>query len=856
MKEKTRVDDGLFENITLEMSLKPFKKTDAAYIKAVCEGLFEQWKPLVKTARQVSVLLWCADGSELLDYRGVLDDAFEWCYFLGGANQRENHPKSIDPEGKGLHTRNYLYIQHPPRMTYRILKEIIEQIKAAGKKVLGKTVFVGETVDPGPEFALSDFKYNRHNEICLGEDMGKGTMICAHACLKGDHVHYAGFPDGIPDGLPFGTFLGRQAQIFLQELGFDYLWLSNGLGFGRETWSAHGAVFDGKRFDADGLEHVKQDVLDFWQQFRAECPDFPVQTRGTNMSAGIDMASDGVPLAEIYKNAKRVLPPPNSPWAALNFDFGLELMGHMSRIAELPEDEFMFRYYIHDPWWVNSPWYDRYGGQPHDIYLPAAVSRIDEEGRVGLPAYLNLLSVDNSYGDMPESCVYEPLPHLLKAKKDAPDAVSPLVWVYPFQAYGAAKSAAELAAMYSGDWFVRGAINCGLPLNQVISCDNFARLKKEIFRGSVVVTPVPFEGSREEENILDYVTAGGKVIFYGNIKVASERFRTLFGLKLAEEIVGEMEITVNGTSEGALFCDEVRAGGGLNAVFCRREQKGAGRPLDMAETGSGEILDGMAQKKRNFAPDGTNLNGLLEQNSTKKRRLSTDCEVIGKSSDAVCPRVFAEACGRVIGVQSGNAVWVQSITSERNAGPEDCYPCESLMVYALRFFDMELSYSKKRAKPPVTTVHRHDNAYILSAYTPDTTVETRIKTPLGAPVLMGYETEIDGQTASYRFPKAEHRECRAFIVQNGGTVGAREVAPVSAEFRRRIEIRGLNHATVRLFGELYCKENITCVLNSEPDFYFVGDTCEGMYVTDEHGTYYEIHNVTGTLVFSMPKKEV
>lgn len=825
----------MFENITLEMSLKPFKRTDSEYIKNVCERLFSQWKPLVKTAKTVSVLLWCADGSELLDYRGSLDDEFEWCYFLGGANQRESNYQEIDPEGKGLHTRNYLYTKNPPKMTYRILKEIVSTLKKTGKNVLGedKEILVGETVDPGPEFAVSDFKYNRHNEICLGQAMGKGTMICAHARLHGDSVHYAGFPGGIPEGLPFGTFLGRQAQAFLTDLGFDYLWLSNGLGFGRETWSANGAVFDGETFDAAGLTEVKKEVLEFWRLFRAECPNFPVQTRGTNMSAGIDMASDGVPLSEIYKNAEDVLPPPNSPWAALNFDFGLELMGHMSRIAELPNNEFMFRYYIHDPWWVNSPWYDRYGGQPHDIYLPGAVSRIDENGKIGLPTHFNILSVDNSFGDMPDSCVYEPLPHILKAKKDAPDGVSPLVWVYPFKEYGAADSAEELSAMYSGDWFVRGAINCGLPLNQVVSDDNFAALDKTLFRGSVVITPVPFGGTRREQEILDFVKNGGRVIFYGNLKIASEKFRALFGAEPAEEITGEVRLSVEGEPKGVLFCDSVRSGGGLN----------------------------VAAQNRAHACESAKINSNSGARSAADAHSSIDaakvfyahCESNANNGGGTEPYVFAEAGGRAVGVRNNNAVWVQSVVSERNAAPGEFFFGESLLVYALRFFGITLSFSKEnRAKPPVMSVHRHDNAFMFSVYSPDTTVETRLETPLGAPVLMGCETEVDGGTAVYHFPKSEHRECRAFVVQNGGTVGAREVAPVSAQFRRRIELKGLSHATVRLFGEQYCADNITCVLNSQPDFYFVGDPCEGKYVTNGHGTYYELHDVTGTLVFSMP----
>ena len=85
------------------------------------------------------------------------------------------------------------------------------------------------------------------------------------------------------------------------------------------------------------------------------------------------------------------MPPPNSPWAAIDDNFGLELMGHMTRICDLPGDKFLFRYYVHDPWWINSPWYDRYGGKPHDIYLPMAVSRIDAEGNARSAELLNIL---------------------------------------------------------------------------------------------------------------------------------------------------------------------------------------------------------------------------------------------------------------------------------------------------------------------------------------------------------------------------------------------------------------------------------------------------------------------------------
>ena len=243
----------MLQNVTLEMSLKPFRKTDSASVDAVCRKVFEQWKPLVRDVPCVSVMMWSADGSELLDYRGNPDDTFSWAKYIGGANNRETSHAAIDPDNLGLHSRCYLFCEDPPEMTYRILGQIVSSLKRIGKEVLGedKVIRVGTTFDPGQEFAKSAFKYSRHNEICMGNDMGRATMVCSYARLKGDNTPYAAFPDGIPEGLPFGTFFGAQSEKFLKDLGFDYIWFSNGLGFGRETWAATGAIFDGEAFHGE-----------------------------------------------------------------------------------------------------------------------------------------------------------------------------------------------------------------------------------------------------------------------------------------------------------------------------------------------------------------------------------------------------------------------------------------------------------------------------------------------------------------------------------------------------------------------------------------------------------------------------
>lgn len=46
-------------------------------------------------------------------------------------------------------------------------------------------------------------------------------------------------------------------------MGYDYIWLSNGLGFGKETWSAKGAIFNSEHFNAGALDEVKDCMVEF-----------------------------------------------------------------------------------------------------------------------------------------------------------------------------------------------------------------------------------------------------------------------------------------------------------------------------------------------------------------------------------------------------------------------------------------------------------------------------------------------------------------------------------------------------------------------------------------------------------------
>ncbi len=505
----------MFKDVTLEISLKPFKQTDDAYIRNVCKSVFGQWMPLCKDCETVSVMFWTSDGSEILDYNKNLDDEFEWCKFIGTAN-RPAATAEDEANGISTHQRKRPYIKNPPKMTYRILKRILEIFREEAALALPRArILLGETFDLGPEFAISEFKYSRHPEICSGTKLDSFGFLDCTARLNADDRPYAAYPNGIPKDLPFALFFGKQADIFLKDMGFDYIWLSNGMGFSANPWALNGKVYDKQNFYPDKLTVIRREIYNFWRLFREGCPDIPVRVRGTNNSVGIDYATDGVPLYDIYRGGFNISSIPNSPWAALNDNYGLELMGHMTRISELPQDEFMFRFYLHDPWWHNSPWYDRYDCSTGDIYMPMAISRIDRDGKAQAAATLQLLSIDNSFGNMPDCCANEVIPHLLKAKKDQPDEPAPLVWVYPLKEYTTATEEKWLREMYFGDNYIKDAINRGLPLNCVVSSENFLRHDPNVYAKSILISPV-HPNSEVNERLSAYARQGKKVIFYGS----------------------------------------------------------------------------------------------------------------------------------------------------------------------------------------------------------------------------------------------------------------------------------------------------------------------------------------------------
>ena len=811
----------VFDRITLEMSLKPFRSMEPEAVRAVCTKLFQQWAPLIHRAKGSAVMLWTSDGSEILDYQGRLDDEIEWAQYIGIGNPTAQALRS-GPQGKSLHELPWLYMENPPHVTYGSLRLIVTTLKEVGQTLTGKPVTVGATFDPGPEFAFSAFKYRRHPEIAMGDTMGSKQWVSCTARLKADTHPYAGFPKGIPEGTSMGTFLGRQSQHFLRDLGFDYLWLSNGFGFSLNAWDVKGVLFDGKNFDAAKAGAAREEILSFWREFRKECPDIPLETRGSNLSTGADLSSGASPLADIYHGGFKMAPPPNSPWAALDGDYGLELVGYLSHIADLPPAEkFPFRFYTHDPWWLNSPWFDRYGREPHDIYLPLALARINGHAEVKPPASFNVLTVDDSFGRMPDACPLEVIPHVLTAMRDYSDEPGLLTWIYPFNenhelVFGPAP---RLAEPFFGDWFMRNAVNAGLSLNSVVSTENFlSSLKKNaaFFRHTMLLSRVPDAGSPLEAALVDCVKRGHQVLLYGPLAHGGKPLLDLLNLKAAAPLSGELKLTTTltgdayqqGTVATTLNHREVLSAGGVDAVLVLSEQPG--------------------------------------------------CKVGATVSNGQQERVYAVAVDQPLGAGSGRIAWVRGSFSCSIGGahlpvpddPRKFFPSELLMRWMLGGFGYDFHWDKPtpQTRNPLVLVARSDNGFFFSGYCPSTAVKLRLRFPQGAPLLTGCETVLEAGHATYCMPRAWHHEARCFIQQQAdGEVSCVERYSGQVGIERRLKLGGLKNATVNFYPPAHAHGKKVIMVGNG----WHGQTEKSLpYEVTDDGRCLTIRNVTGQLLVS------
>lgn len=808
-----------FRRLVLELSPKPFRDPSPAGTEAVIREIISQYHALIQSADGIAFMFWTADGSEILDYRGRPDDKIHWARYIGIANDA---PTGTIP-GTLHGTPRIPYCDNPPPLTYGRLRDIISAIRRIVTESTGKPVSFGTTFDPGPEFAESEFKYKRHPEINKGAIMGQKQWLHCASTLHADDIAYAGFPDGIPEDTPLGTFLGRQARLFMQDVGFDYIWFSNGFGFSLDSWNCTGEVFDGARFDTSGAPAVNRSILKFWQDFRAECPDYPIHTRGSNLSTAMDLAAHASPIRDIYTGGFNLIAPVNSPWAALNHDYGLELVGWMSHIAELPDETaetgYPFRYYIHDPWWLNSPWLDRYGREPHDIYLPLACARINPDGDIVPPGSISLLTIDDSYGRLPREVPNEITPHIQRALADFPDAPGLLTWVYPFDEYHDQTFAkpSRASEVFFGDWFMRTAVNCGFPLNTVVSTKNYLATraaKPDLYTQTILVMPAPDAGTPLSDALLAHVRSGGSAFIYGPLTHADPALATLLGLRTgASPLEGEL------TLQTCLTPDTHRDASTFPQKLNYRSLINGG-PID-----------------------------------TEKVELASPSASIEILATVTCPRTQATrpfAVSATLSDAGGRIIWIRGALSETVKkghshlptpdAPSEWVHTARFMRWALERFGISLRFEKTTPaiKDPLILCARSRGGWIFSGFTTNTTTALRWRFPQGAPIPTGMDVSLDADGfGATRTPAAWHHECRVFVQQETpGDISCREYYSGEIGITRRLLISGLRNATVTFLPDTdFSPEAVR--LQKNEGYLGTGPavpfrrTAEGYYVTTE-----------------------
>ena len=763
-------------NVTLEISAKALHSTDPEALESAARTAMRQWRSLADVAERLSILLWIADGSELLEWSGDMADTFEWACWCGCANPLPAPQDATPRRRRNTHyfpARMFPEAECAPR-PYSWLRDVVAAVRAAARAELAREVRVGTILDAGPEFNVSAFKFRNHPEVMRGGALYPRSFLACDAMLRGDSRRYAAFPDGIPDGLSFGAFLGAQYREFSREFGFDYLWLSNGLGFGSEPWGPVGALVDGKRFLPEQVPEASERMLGFWRDFFAACPDADVETRGSNWSAGVEMASDAAPLAALYADGL-IAPPVNSPWAALNANTGLELAAWMSHVAELPAGRgFPFRFYAHDPWFLNSPWLDRYGRLPWDIFAPLSVSRLREDASVQTPDSVAILSVDDTRGTMPEEVPREVCPAILSALDAAPDRPGPLVWVYPFDEYAdaVAGGADALARALGEDLFLGEILQGGLPLNTVASTRVWRALAQKACGGASSLAGVTFAIPASSLTCPGNMAAleawevrGAKFLIYGSLAGTPDALLQRLGLGLAEPLEGEVLVRVSDTLPADLFT-------------------------------SGAIA------RRLVVIPSLDCGGVAEASAD-----DTDAEILAwAETPSGERRVLASRRGAFAFVRAAMPVASHDAASPGgivHATANEVFPVERLarhVLATLSRWSLQMEAPCAATLPPHVNLSRHDGAFLFHVFAPDTTVALRVRTPYGAPLLTERESLLADGAAIWHPDKSWRVECRLFAEgQAAGTVSVKTHIAAYPGYRGRLQIMGLENATLRFF---------------------------------------------------------
>lgn len=715
--------------LSLELTAKIFTSRDPKAVERIVHELFSIWRRPIQHADEVCICMSIGNGEHILKWSGNLSDELEWDRYKGHNNAKY----AFDMENfAGIPLE--LYKENPLPMTYMDLLFICDTLKRVCLEDHGKICRLFTNFEPGPEFAESSFKYVEHPEILNRQGNAHGASVAFDAVLHEDKYHYAAYPDGIPEGEPFSRFLGKQVNHFFQTFGYEGISLSNGLGFGTYPWTLNGRNFDGRQFGLVDFNEEAASMSEFWEIFKKEAP-YPAAAQGTNWPVAADLATKCIPLKDYYDKQYLAMPLANTVSVFFNDSVGFSMQALMSRSSYA--DGFRLYFYLNDMWYPQNPFEDYpYDEEAYDFYIPASMTLVDSGGNIETLSGAAIGSVHNEKGDFAESTYVKFLPHYERALSHLPDTIGPLTLLYPFEEYheAARRDNKYLPMLYFTDCFSATAIDSGLPLNSVCSTDNFSKaLEKGTLNGTVLMTPLPIENAPYVDMLIQYIQKGGQVLFYGSEKYADKRIKDVLGLKTDASISGELTVYADQTLSE--IADEPLTG----ATVLHTE-------ID-SDAGVSSVADGC------FV--------LCEVLKNQTRRAYMTEKDIGR----------------------GKAVWVRGSLPFSIEDGENIVYHDSKYVSAPRFLRYALSrfgwkilqkFPQKGA-PMQLMMFRCDNALYFTGYAPDNTLSLGLSTPMGAPLLSGYTTQIQGGVAWYHVPTTLWKPCNIFVRQNEGKIRVRHV---------------------------------------------------------------------------------
>ena len=416
------------------------------------------------------------------------------------------------------------------------------------------------------------------------------------------------------------------------------------------------------------------------------------------------------------------------------------------------------------------PWYDYYNREPFDIYCPMSASRFTATGEVETPTEFNVMTANTGYGEMPPTQAMEVTPHIRRAFDKAPDEAGPLVWVYPFSEYQDElhKADGHVQSSFFGDWFITRAIAGGLPLNTVISTDNFSeciRQKPETFQGRILIVPAPNGDWKCVAPVLDFVKRGGQAIFYGSLARAPKPLLDALNIKNEEPIEGDLDVTLKMAEDTFEVAPKKRplrhsshdSDGGITEVLASKTDKATQVRATVAKASARRVY-ALVRKPRGFKGTLAWIRGTVPFQATP---------------NSLEPIMF---------------------------NPAETHDAPTWMRYLLA--DLGLVIRQHRhdvtTKPTFLFASRSRGSYFFNGHKPDVTPTIRLSFPQGAPIFCERQTLVSKNTATYNLNRSIHFECQAFVRQERESLISHKEQRTTPAMMRSFTLSGLQDGVLTL----------------------------------------------------------